>query len=126
MRDSGKAEHRVEDVRLHSDRVGGPQRVDWPSDTRGISRVRGKDAVGACFLLLTPHLPLRQYALGDFAVRQAGIALKKSRADIDKYANRSMNFMNMWDPSVTSDGFSGFAQRRFTVPFFNSALHVSC
>ncbi|KAH0578989.1 hypothetical protein H2248_003166 [Termitomyces sp. 'cryptogamus'] len=54
-----------------------------------------------------------EYALGDFAVRQAAIALNKSDADIAKYSNRSMNFVNHWDPSVTSDGFSGFLQRRF-------------
>ncbi|KAL0581450.1 hypothetical protein V5O48_000604 [Marasmius crinis-equi] len=53
-----------------------------------------------------------EYALGDFAVRQAGIALGKSQEDIKLYGNRSMNFVNMWDPSVTSDGFTGFAQRR--------------
>ncbi|KAF7377608.1 Glycoside hydrolase family 92 protein [Mycena sanguinolenta] len=54
-----------------------------------------------------------EYALGDFAVRQAAIALKKDPADVVKYSNRSMNFVNMWDPNVTSDGFSGFAQRRY-------------
>ncbi|KAF8994041.1 glycosyl hydrolase family 92-domain-containing protein [Cyathus striatus] len=54
-----------------------------------------------------------EYALGDFAVRQAGIALGKPSADVTKYANRSMNFVNMWDPNVTSDGFTGFAQRRY-------------
>ncbi|KAJ6598444.1 glycosyl hydrolase family 92-domain-containing protein [Mycena vulgaris] len=54
-----------------------------------------------------------EYALGDFAVRQAAIALKKSPGDVVKYSNRSMNFVNMWDASVTSDGFSGFAQRRY-------------
>ncbi|KAG6890340.1 hypothetical protein C0992_002323 [Termitomyces sp. T32_za158] len=54
-----------------------------------------------------------EYSLGDFAVRQAGIALNKSDADIAKYSNRSMNFVNHWDPSVTSDGFTGFLQRRF-------------
>ncbi|KAJ7472327.1 glycosyl hydrolase family 92-domain-containing protein [Mycena galericulata] len=54
-----------------------------------------------------------EYALGDFAVRQAAIALDKSPGDVVKYSNRSMNFVNMWDPNVTSDGFSGFAQRRY-------------
>ncbi|KAJ6551370.1 glycosyl hydrolase family 92-domain-containing protein [Mycena capillaripes] len=54
-----------------------------------------------------------EYALGDFAVRQAAIALRKSPGDVVKYSNRSMNFVNMWDPSVVSDGFSGFAQRRY-------------
>jgi len=53
-----------------------------------------------------------EYALGDFAVRQAAIALNKSPGDIATYTNRSMNFVNMWDPNVTSDGFSGFLQRR--------------
>ncbi|KAJ7088618.1 glycosyl hydrolase family 92-domain-containing protein [Mycena epipterygia] len=54
-----------------------------------------------------------EYALGDFAVRQAAIALDKAPGDVVKYSNRSMNFVNMWDPTVTSDGFSGFAQRRY-------------
>ncbi|THU85126.1 hypothetical protein K435DRAFT_764443 [Dendrothele bispora CBS 962.96] len=54
-----------------------------------------------------------EYALGDFAVRQAAIALGKSSGDVATYANRSMNFVNMWNPNITSDGFTGFAQRRF-------------
>ncbi|KAF9028902.1 hypothetical protein BDZ89DRAFT_1065801 [Hymenopellis radicata] len=54
-----------------------------------------------------------EYAVGDFAVRQAGRVLSKSEADIAKYTNRSMNFVNMWDPSVSQDGFTGFAQRRY-------------
>ncbi|KAG9221214.1 hypothetical protein CCMSSC00406_0007388 [Pleurotus cornucopiae] len=58
-----------------------------------------------------------EYALGDFAVRQAGLALQKPAADITTYANRSMNFVNMWDASLTHDGFTGFAQRRFQVGY---------
>lgn len=58
---------------------------------------------------------LRQYAVGDFAARQAGIALKKSADDIAKYTNRSMNFVNHWDSSLTHDGFTGFLQRRYPV-----------
>ncbi|KAH9475893.1 putative secreted glycosidase [Psilocybe cubensis] len=54
-----------------------------------------------------------EYAVGDFAVRQAAKALNKTSGDITKYTNRSMNFVNHWDPSVTSNGFSGFAQRRY-------------
>ncbi|KAJ7054106.1 glycosyl hydrolase family 92-domain-containing protein [Mycena amicta] len=53
-----------------------------------------------------------EYALGDFAVRQAAIALKKDPGDVVKYSNRSMNFVNMWNPNITHDGFTGFAQRR--------------
>ena len=56
-----------------------------------------------------------EYAVGDFAVRQAAIALGKSAADVAKYQNRSMNFVNHWDPNVMSDGFSGFLQRRYPV-----------
>ncbi|KZT25871.1 glycoside hydrolase family 92 protein [Neolentinus lepideus HHB14362 ss-1] len=54
-----------------------------------------------------------EYALGDFAVRQAALALGKPQAQVDKYGNRSMGFVNVWDPNVTSDSFSGFAQRRY-------------
>ncbi|KAF8154600.1 glycosyl hydrolase family 92-domain-containing protein [Crassisporium funariophilum] len=54
-----------------------------------------------------------EYALGDFAVSQAASALNKSQEDVTKYANRSMNFVNMWDATVSSDGFTGFAQRRY-------------
>ncbi|KAH7874906.1 glycosyl hydrolase family 92-domain-containing protein [Lentinula edodes] len=67
-----------------------------------------------------------EYSLGDFAVRQAGIALNKSQADIEKYANRSMNFVNMWDPNVTSDGFSGFAQRRYQNGTFAFTDPITC
>ncbi|PPQ72207.1 hypothetical protein CVT24_002364 [Panaeolus cyanescens] len=54
-----------------------------------------------------------EYAVGDFAVRQAAIALHKPTTDIMKYTNRSMNFVNHWDPNLVHDGFQGFAQRRY-------------
>ncbi|KAF8652899.1 hypothetical protein AX16_004087 [Volvariella volvacea WC 439] len=54
-----------------------------------------------------------EYALGDFAVRQAGIALGKSSQDVEKYTNRSFNFVNHWDARLTHDGFTGFLQRRY-------------
>ncbi|PFH48572.1 glycoside hydrolase family 92 protein [Amanita thiersii Skay4041] len=54
-----------------------------------------------------------EYAVGDFAVRQAAIALGRPSDEAKKYANRSMNFVNMWDANLTHDGFTGFAQRRF-------------
>ena len=56
-----------------------------------------------------------QYALGDFAVRQAAKVLGKGDDAVALYGNRSMGFTKVWDPTVTSDGFSGFAQRRFAV-----------
>jgi putative alpha-1,2-mannosidase len=66
-----------------------------------------------------------EYAVNDFAVHHAAITLNKSTSDIAKYANRSMNFLNHWDASVTSDGFSGFSQRRYPVEFFQVALKAS-
>ncbi len=63
-----------------------------------------------------------EYAVGDFAVRQAALALNKSTTDVMKYTNRSMNFNNHWNPNVTSDGFSGFLQRRFPVRFISCIL----
>ncbi|KAI0690299.1 glycosyl hydrolase family 92-domain-containing protein [Cytidiella melzeri] len=67
-----------------------------------------------------------EYAVGDFAVRQAAIALKKSGADVLTYENRSMNFKNHWDPNVTSDGFSGFLQRRYPNGTFAFSDPVDC
>ncbi|KAH8091050.1 glycosyl hydrolase family 92-domain-containing protein [Cristinia sonorae] len=54
-----------------------------------------------------------EYALGDFHVRQAALTLNKSTEDVDTFGNRSMGFVKVWDPNVTSDGFTGFSQRRF-------------
>jgi hypothetical protein len=28
-----------------------------------------------------------------------------------------MNFVNHWDPTVSSDGFTGFSQRRYAVSY---------
>ncbi|KAJ4478407.1 glycosyl hydrolase family 92-domain-containing protein [Lentinula aciculospora] len=88
--------------------------TDWvdPSGSVGLPT---REASRAC-----------EYALGDFAVRQAGLVLNKSQVDIEKYANRSMNFVNMWDPNVTSDGFSGFAQRRYQNGTFAFTDPVTC
>ncbi|KAF5372793.1 hypothetical protein D9757_011116 [Collybiopsis confluens] len=47
-------------------------------------------------------------------------------ADILKYTNRSMNFVNTSNPNVTSDGFSGFAQRRFQDGTFAFTDPVTC
>ncbi|KAJ7300994.1 hypothetical protein DFH08DRAFT_946211 [Mycena albidolilacea] len=69
------------------------------------------DPSGSTGLLMREASRAWEYALGDFVVHQVAIVLDKSAADVGKCANRSMNFVNMWDPSVTSNGFSGFAQR---------------
>ncbi len=56
-------------------------------------------------------------------MRQAGLVLQKPASDIATYANRSMNFVNMWDASLTHDGFTGFAQRRFQVGYPSIRMH---
>ncbi|KAJ7594497.1 glycoside hydrolase family 92 protein, partial [Mycena floridula] len=53
-----------------------------------------------------------EYAFEDFAIRQVAQLLGKTD-DEATYANRSLFYRNTWDPSVVSDGFKGFAQKRF-------------
>ncbi|KAL0958814.1 hypothetical protein HGRIS_014133 [Hohenbuehelia grisea] len=89
----------------------GRQNTAWK--TFGYIPTNWVDPSGSTGLATREASRAYEYALGDFAVRQAARALGKPAADVARYANRSMNFVNMWDPSVTSDGFSGFAQRRF-------------
>ncbi|GJJ06552.1 hypothetical protein Clacol_000744 [Clathrus columnatus] len=67
-----------------------------------------------------------EYALGDFAVRQAAVALNKPTETIEKYAQRAMNFVNVWDPNVTSDGFTGFAQKKLPNGTFVYTDPVDC
>jgi hypothetical protein len=96
-----------------------------PSGSTGLLMREASRAWEVCFypslpftLSLSVHeLTAMQYALGDFAVHQAAIMLDKSAADVGNCASHSMNFVNMWDLSVTSNGFSGFVQRRYPVCF---------
>ncbi|KAF5366597.1 hypothetical protein D9758_008976 [Tetrapyrgos nigripes] len=99
---------------VHADRNAstvGRQNTAWK--TFGYIPTDWDDPSGSTGLATREASRAYEYALGDFAVRQAALALGKSSEDVALYANRSMNFVNMWDPNVTSDGFSGFAQRRF-------------
>lgn len=52
-----------------------------------------------------------EYAFNDFGIRQVAQLLGKTD-DEAYYANRSLSYRNIWDPSVTSDGFKGFMQKR--------------
>jgi len=52
--------------------------------------------------------------------------LNKSSDDVALYANRSMNFVNMWDANLTFDGFTGYAQRRFANGTFSFSSPDSC
>ncbi|EIN04614.1 hypothetical protein PUNSTDRAFT_116292 [Punctularia strigosozonata HHB-11173 SS5] len=67
-----------------------------------------------------------EYAVGDFAVRQAAKVLNKPASDIEKYTNRSMGFRNIWDPNQTSDGFNGFMQKRFANGTFDPTPPNAC
>ncbi|KAH8107955.1 glycoside hydrolase family 92 protein [Cristinia sonorae] len=53
-----------------------------------------------------------EYAFEDFAIRQVAQLLRKPE-DVATFSNRSLFYRNVFDPSVTSDGFKGFAQKRF-------------
>ncbi|KAI0298528.1 glycoside hydrolase family 92 protein [Russula brevipes] len=66
-----------------------------------------------------------EYAFEDFAIRQVALLLNKM-ADEVKYGNRSLNYRNIWDPNVTSDGFRGFMQKRFPNGTFAPEDPVDC
>ncbi|CAK5281274.1 unnamed protein product [Mycena citricolor] len=59
-----------------------------------------------------------EYAFEDFAIRQIAQLLGKTD-DEAVFANRSLNYRNVWDPTVKSDGFKGFAQKRYSSGKFN-------
>ncbi|THU96772.1 glycoside hydrolase family 92 protein [Dendrothele bispora CBS 962.96] len=54
-----------------------------------------------------------EYAFEDFGIRQVAKLLGNSD-DEQRYLNRSLFYRNVWDPSVESDGFKGFMQKRFS------------
>ncbi|KAH9998474.1 glycosyl hydrolase family 92-domain-containing protein [Russula compacta] len=66
-----------------------------------------------------------EYGFEDFAIRQVALLLNKT-VDEAKYANRSLNYRNVWDPDVTSDGFHGFMQKRFPNGTFAPVDPVAC
>ncbi|KAL1948229.1 hypothetical protein VTO73DRAFT_12304 [Trametes versicolor] len=62
-----------------------------------------------------------EYAFDDFSISQVAKVLGKS-ADGKKYAQRSENFANVWNPNVTFPGetdIAGFMQPRFANGVFN-------
>ncbi|KAJ6521933.1 glycoside hydrolase family 92 protein [Mycena vulgaris] len=66
-----------------------------------------------------------EYAFEDFAIRQIAQLLGKTD-DEAKFAARSLNYRNVWDPSVVSDGFKGFAQKRYSNGKFNFTDPTHC
>ncbi|KAI0063500.1 glycoside hydrolase family 92 protein [Artomyces pyxidatus] len=66
-----------------------------------------------------------EYAFEDFAIREVAQLLNKTE-DVATYTNRSLFYRNVWDPSVTSDGFKGFMQKRFSNGTFAFTSPVDC
>jgi len=52
-----------------------------------------------------------EYAFEDFGIRQVAVLLNKT-SDVETYTNRSLWYRNVWDPTVESDGYKGFSQKR--------------
>ncbi|KAF9227212.1 glycoside hydrolase family 92 protein [Gyrodon lividus] len=66
-----------------------------------------------------------EYAFEDFAIRQVAQVLGKSD-DVEKYTNRSYSYRSVWDPTVVSDGFNGFMQKRYSNGTFFYTDPVNC
>ncbi|KAJ7072819.1 glycoside hydrolase family 92 protein [Mycena amicta] len=66
-----------------------------------------------------------EYAFEDFAIRQIALLLGKTD-DEAKFATRSLNYRNVWDPTVVSDGFHGFSQKRYSNGKFNFTDPTHC
>ncbi|KAL4242672.1 Peptide-N(4)-(N-acetyl-beta-glucosaminyl)asparagine amidase [Abortiporus biennis] len=66
-----------------------------------------------------------EYSFEDFAIRQVALLLNKTN-DFVEYNNRSTWYRNVWDPTVESDGFKGFAQKRFPNGTFSFTSPVDC
>jgi predicted alpha-1,2-mannosidase len=54
-----------------------------------------------------------EYAYNDFCVARLAKDFG-TKADYEKYLNRSKNWINLWDPTAKSDGFKGFIMPKKT------------
>ncbi|KAI0085083.1 glycoside hydrolase family 92 protein [Irpex rosettiformis] len=66
-----------------------------------------------------------EYAFEDFAIRQVALLLNKTQ-DVETFTQRSLNYRNVFDGSVKSDGFQGFAQKRFSNGTFVFTDPINC
>ncbi|KAG1871275.1 glycoside hydrolase family 92 protein [Suillus subalutaceus] len=66
-----------------------------------------------------------EYAFQDFGIRQVAQVLGKTD-DVEYYTNRSYWYRNVWDPTVESDGYQGFMQKRFSNGTFYNTDPVDC
>ncbi|KAL1694850.1 glycoside hydrolase family 92 protein [Schizophyllum commune] len=66
-----------------------------------------------------------EYSFEDFGIRQVAQLLGHTD-DEEKYTNRSYWYRNVWDPSVESDGFTGFPQKRQPDGSFSHTDPINC
>lgn len=66
-----------------------------------------------------------EYAFEDFGIRQVAQLLGNAD-DVAKYTQRSLSYRNVWDPSVVSDGFKGFSQKRYPNGTFAYTNPIDC
>ncbi|KIY53439.1 glycoside hydrolase family 92 protein [Fistulina hepatica ATCC 64428] len=66
-----------------------------------------------------------EYAFEDFGIRQVALLLGQSD-DEERYANRSYFYRNIWDPTVESDNYTGFPQKRLMNGVFNYTDPRTC
>lgn len=66
-----------------------------------------------------------EYAFEDFAIRQVALLLNKT-SDVERYTNKSMHYLNVWDSTVKSDGFTGFMQHRWPNGTFQFTDPIDC
>ncbi|KZT22603.1 glycoside hydrolase family 92 protein [Neolentinus lepideus HHB14362 ss-1] len=66
-----------------------------------------------------------EYAFEDFGLRQVAQLLNKTE-DEAYYTNRSLWYRNVWDPTVVSDGFKGFMQKRYPNGTFSYQNPINC
>ncbi|KAL0956653.1 hypothetical protein HGRIS_002785 [Hohenbuehelia grisea] len=66
-----------------------------------------------------------EYAFEDFGIRQVAQLLGK-KDDEARFTNSSLFYRNVWDPSIKSDGFTGFSQKRFMNGSFAFQNPINC
>ncbi|KAF8902926.1 glycoside hydrolase family 92 protein [Gymnopilus junonius] len=66
-----------------------------------------------------------EYSFEDFGIRQVAQLLGKTD-DVATFTNRSLSYRNVWDPNVSSQGFKGFAQKRFSNGTFAFTDPLDC
>ncbi|KAI0687903.1 glycoside hydrolase family 92 protein [Cytidiella melzeri] len=66
-----------------------------------------------------------EYAFEDFAIRQVALLMNKTQ-DVQTFTERSLNYRNVFDGNVESDGFKSFAQKRWPNGTFDFTDPVDC